>query len=189
MDAVASGLGDFLGRSDARFRIAEAPLRLGANLPVVELARDDQARGGQAAGADTRVVETGAQFYQVFSGEVAIGFAIARGALADGVVIDSYSLSTEALSIARAMHVVDVAGIPDTYEARILDERARNVGAIVLVGSQAGHTLVVPFRVPVRQGRLAVDQVYPLREFAQALAELPVAGGLLVPRRDDGLQP
>lgn len=174
---VADSLGQFIADGAPSFGAAAATLSLRENFPVLSLSaavmNDDI--------GDLRefLEDTGTQLHQVARNGRPVGYSISRALDATRPVIDQYTQTGDAAAIAATIAQIDASDIPDSYEACIIDIRALDIGAIVLVDNNAAPTLVAPFRVPLHQERLRQGAIYTSIEFRSALRTLRRGGGFV----------
>lgn len=174
---VAERLGSFIAPRTELFESGQTPgLELRENFPLWVL--PDNAQLATHRDLAESLISTGSQILLVYRGDTAVGFAVAHPESVARPVVDAYSESDEMQTLSGEIAAVDAADIPDHFEARIVDERARHIGAIILVSDQPVPSLVRLFRVPPGQDRLQVGRFYDSREFIESLLELPETTGL-----------
>jgi hypothetical protein len=177
-ERVADNLGAFLASADKVFGGTNLEaLQIDETFPIVRL---PDMRPSAGVDLKDQLVESGALHHQVSRSGTPIGFSVSHDEQAAEAVIDRFTTTAEAAVILDVIQVVDRSDIGDAYIAKILDDRIRNLGAIVLTSEGDEPSLVIPFRVPLEQNLLASGQLYTSDEFVDALARLPTAGGLVV---------
>lgn len=171
--SIADQLAEFMVDDEAQFGAVSEPLELRQNLPILQF-RDDASVGWAFGEEDlsSLLVETGRSLHQIGAGSQAVGYSITRASAEEPTVVDEFTRTPEAGQIAEAIELIEQSNVPDEYEAGLLDLRAMNFGAVVLRSDAAQPTLIVPFRVPMRQDELQIGKIYESSDFLQALKQV-----------------